>query len=408
MRRLIAALTVFLVGTACAPAQSSYVVGAVYPTGGAQGEGGMEEWRGVQLAAEFVNAHGGVDGRPIRLRLEKTERREQAPGAIDRLADDGVELVVGSYGSTISQPAAKAAARRGLFYWETGAVGELGMQLAPSEPVFRYPASGIVLGREAVAFVRDHLKLGRTSGEALRYTVAYADDVYGRAVGGGAIAEIADSKLTLAAKLPYDVATTDYAKLAERIADARTDVLVVAAYLKDGVKMRREVVKRGVPLKANIGTSSSYCMTDFGKLLGDNAVGLFASDKPDGTVPDLKTLRPEAASALRWARKVYQARFKDEFAAPVLTGFAGALGLFAHVLPSVDGTGAEAIARAARAVDVPRGGLPDGGGLRFGTSGADAGANRRATHVIWEWVAPRKRAVVWPPELASHDIVAPR
>lgn len=404
MRRLVAIVALVLVAGACAKSENAFVVGAVYPTGGAQGEGGIEEWRGVQLAAEFANAHGGVDGRPIRLRLEKAERREQAPGAVAKLADAGIDVVLGSYGSTISQPAARAAARRGLVFWETGAVGDLGMELAPSQPVFRYPSSGVVLGREAVAFVQDHLDLG----PRLRYAVAYADDVYGRSVGSGALDEIADRGLLLSAKLPYTVATANYEKLAERIADTKTDVLVVAAYLKDGVALRKAVVKRGVPLKANIGTSSSYCMTDFGKMLGSEAVGLFASDKPDGGVPDPSKLKGEASAALRWARETYAKRFHDEFSAPVLTGFSGAFGLFRHVLRAAKGQDARSIVAAARKVDVRRGALPDGGGLRFGTRGPNAGANQRATHVIWEWVAPRKRAVVWPPEVASHAIVPPR
>jgi hypothetical protein len=143
-------------------------------------------------------------------------------------------------------------------------------------------------------------------------------------------------------------------------------------------------------------------------MLGKEAVGLFASDKPDGDVPDPSKLDGEAAAALRWAKRIYAKRYSDEFSAPVLTGFSGALGLFRHVLPEAAAQTPEAIVAAAREVDVPRGGLPDGGGLKFGTKGSDAGANRRATHVIWEWVAPRKRAVVWPPEVASHDIVAPR
>ncbi len=406
MRRVVVALCLALVAPACAVGERAFVVGAVYPTGGAQGHGGIEEWRGVELAAEFANMRGGVRGRPVRLKLEKTERREQAPDAVDRLADDGVEVVLGSYGSTISQPAAKAAVRRGLVFWETGAVGELGMELGVADgtqPVFRYPNAGQYLGRQAVAFVHDRLELG----DDLRYTVAYADDVYGRSVGGGALEEIRDRGLTLAEELPYVVATADYAELARRIADAKTDVLVVAAYLEDGVKLRKQIVKRDVALKANIGTSSSYCMTSFGGALGDDAVGLFASDKPDGTVPDLEQLSPEAAEALRWARPVYKERFKTEFSAPVLTGFSGALGLFRHVLPAASSATAHAVAAAARKVDVPRGGLPDGGGLRFGTSGSDAGNNRRATHVIWEWVAPRQKAVVWPPELATHAIVAP-
>lgn len=404
MRRVIAALVFVLVAGACAPSERAYVVGAVYPTAGSQGPGGIEEYRGVQLAAEFANAHGGVDGRPIRIELQPAERREQAPAAVERLADDGVQVVLGSYGSTISRPAADTAIRRGLMYWETGAVGELDMALAPRSGVFRYPNAGEVLGERAIAFVRDRLGLRKD----LRYTVAYADDVYGRSVGGGALGEIRRSKQTLAANLPYNLATVDYRKLVDRIAEAKTDVLVVAAYLEDGVALRREIVRRKLPLLVNIGTSSSYCMREFGKQLGDDAVGLFASDKPNGATPDPAKLSDDGAAALRWLRTAYRERFEDDVTAPVLTGFSGAIGLFRYVLPSASGEDADAVAAAARRVDVPRGTLPDGGGLLFGKRGPDAGANRRATHVIWEWVAKQQREVVWPPALASHEIVPPR
>ena len=57
--------------------------------------------------------------------------------------------------------------------------------------------------------------------------------------------------------------------------------------------------------------------------------------------------------------------------------------------------------RAARSADVALGGLPNGSGLRF-TSGVE---NDRATSVIWEWVKPRTRAIVWPPTYATSPIV---
>ena len=329
-KRLISAFVLVMVAGACAPAERAFVVGAVYPTGGAQGPGGIEEYRGVQLAAEFANAHGGVNGRRIRIELQRAERRENAPRAVDALADDGVQVVLGSYGSTISRPAASAAIRHGLVYWETGAVGELDMALAPRSGVFRYPNAGEVLGERAIAFVRDRLGLR----DDLRYSVAYVDDVYGRSVGSGALDEIRRSGRTLAADLPYNLATVDYGELVEKIAAAKTDVLVVAAYLEDGVALRREIVRRKLPLVVNIGTSSSYCMREFGKRLGDDAVGLFASDKPNGATPDPSELSGEGAAALRWLRTAYRQRFNDDVTAPVLTGFSGALGLFRYVLPA--------------------------------------------------------------------------
>ena len=37
-------------------------------------------------------------------------------------------------------------------------------------------------------------------------------------------------------------------------------------------------------------------------------------------------------------------------------------------------------------------------------SAPDSGANRNASSVIWEWVAPGVRAVVWPPAFATHPV----
>ncbi len=404
MRRLALVVALVAVGASCGPAQPAIVVGAVYPTGGHQGPGGIEEYRGVELAAEYVNRSGGVGGRRVRLELRPAERREQAPYAVDALADDGVKVVLGSYGSTISAPAANAAARRGLVFWETGAVGDLPMAHARTNNAFRFPASGRVLGRQAVTFVRDELELGGAN----TYAVAYVDDVYGRSVGFGAVDEITRSGLRLGAQLPYDLRSVDYESLVDRIAQAGTNVLVVASYLDDAIALRRAVIERGLKLKANIGTSSSYCMLQFGELLGRDAVGLFASDKPDGPAVDAAGLSPDAAKALTWARRSYPKRFDTVMTAPALSGFSGALALFRFVLPRArDGTSGE-IARAARAADVPLGGLPNGSGLWFGASPGEAKANQRATSVIWEWVAPKTRAVVWPPSRATHAVVPPR
>jgi branched-chain amino acid transport system substrate-binding protein len=410
MRRLGFALALFaIVGgvLAVARAPDSVTIGAVYPTGGGQGRGGIDEYRGVRLAAEYVNARGGAGGRRVRLALAPADSADQAPGAVDRLARAGVPAILGSYGSTVSRPAADKAQRRGVVFWETGAVGQLSMAALSGDRVFRFAPTGGSLGRAAVSFAREVLlpRLGRDPG-ALRYGVTYVDDLYGRAVGLGAIDEIRGRGMTLAGTFPYELASADYRDLVRRIAAARVDVLFVSAYLDDGVKIRKETVRQRVPLAASVGTSSSYCMHEFGQALGRDAVGLYASDKPDGHVLDPRRLAPEAAAALRWARAEFERRYRHEMTAPALTGFAGAWALFRHVLTRAGAFSPAAIARTARAVSLPVGSMPNGSGLSFAPAGTPTAAeNRRATSVIWEWVAPGTRAVVWPPAFATDPVV---
>jgi branched-chain amino acid transport system substrate-binding protein len=400
-------LPLLLLATTCSRGVDPIVIGAVYPTGGGQGTGGVEEYRGLALAAEMVNAAGGVAGRPIEIRLEPADSAEGAPRAVERLVARGAAVVAGSYGSTISLPAAEAAASRGVVYWETGAVGGLSMGAAAGEWAFRFPPTGSSLGRAAVAFMAETL-LRRLPGapppDDLRWGVAYVDDVYGRSVGLGALAEIAGRGLGASVELPYALVSFDPTAVARTIHRAGVDVLVVSAYLEDGVALRRALVAEGVPLVASIGTSSSYCHPEFGALLGEDAVGLFASDKPDGDVVDPAALSRRAGEVLHRARTQYRDRHGAPMSGAALSGFAAGWALFHHVLPHARDLSAAAVAGAIRRARLPVGALPNGSGLAFQGSGPDAGMNLRATSVIWEWVEPGVREVVWPPAFATGPL----
>jgi branched-chain amino acid transport system substrate-binding protein len=382
-------------------------IGAIYPLSGTQGMGGIDEYHGVEVAAELANQDGGVSGRPIVLDQVDVPEADAAPGAIQALAERGVDLVLGSYGSTISSPAAAAAAGRGSLFWETGAVGKLAGP-GGGDLVFRVAPTGGLLGRNAIAFVADQLapRLHRRA-SSLRFAVAAVDDVYGRAVADGATAELRDRGLELTAEVVYDPRRLDPARVVRRVAAGRPDVLFVVAYLEDGVALRREQVRQHLPLLASIGTSSSYCMPEFGARLGRDAVGLFASDKPDTHGINPHGLLPEARTLLERADAAYQAAYGHSMSAAALAGFSGAWALFRHVLPAARSLAPAEVAAAARAASVPAGGLPNGSGVAFARPGGpDPGANLRAASVIWEWTEVNRREVTWPPQFATAPIAA--
>ncbi len=412
MRRLSVLVTVTALVAVAAGAcgrsdsPSPLVVGAIYPTTGSQAPGGSEEARGVDLAVEWANAHGGVHGRPLKLAALDTPSAEAVPTAMESLRRRGISVVIGSHGSPISAVAADVATETGMSFWETGAVGEVGPDTAGSRNFFRLSPMGANLGRAAISFVRDELATKLAAAVPLRFAVAYVDDAYGRAVGEGAAAD-AQAGGALVGTFPYDATTTDFTALAGQIGDVHPDVLFVSAYLDDGIALRRAVVAAGIPLAANIGTSSSYCMPSFGEALGDAAVGLFASDKPDAADVRPDALSDEGRRSLAWVTKRYQDRYHQAMEAPALSGFANASALLTHVLPAAASLRVDAVAAAAGRVKLARGTLANGAGLDLAPPDApDAGANRNAAGVIWEWVAPRTRAVVWPPAYATHPIVA--
>jgi branched-chain amino acid transport system substrate-binding protein len=407
MRRTLALVlaTAFVAAGACASREEPLRIGAVYPLSGTQGPGGIDEFRGVRVAVELVNSDGGIDGRPVELVPVDVPAGDAAPAAIERLDEAGVRFVLGSYGSTISAPAADAAASRGLLFWETGAVGEMSGEGA-GRLVFRVAPSGAVLGRNAMAFVADEYgpAMGIDASE-LRYAVTLVDDAYGRAVAQGALDELSVRDYTLASEIAYDPRDVDMSALVRELAASEPDVLFVSAYLDDAVAMRREMVAQGLDVLVGIGTSSSYCMPEFGNALGAEAVGLFASDKPDSDSVNAEGLRAEGRALLERAEVAYADRFGGSMSAAALAGFSGAWALLHHVLPSATMLTPEAVADAANAIDLPDGSLPNGSGLRFGEPGSSAaGANLLASSVVWQWQAPGENAVVWPARYATSPI----
>jgi branched-chain amino acid transport system substrate-binding protein len=409
MKRTLLAIVVCastIASVSCGHDPAPIRIGAVYPLSGSQGPGGRDEYQGVDLAVRLVNEDGGVGGRQVVLDPVDVASGDEAPAAIDGLADRGIGLVLGSYGSTISQPAAAEAARRGLLFWETGAVGSMAPPDVAGSLFFRVAPSGGVLGSDAVSFIARRLApMLQRSAASLRFGVVSVDDVYGRSVGAGAVREIRALGLRFAGRVVYDPRHLDADALVRRIAPSRPDVLFVAAYLDDGIALRRAMVRQRLPLVANIGTSSSYCMPAFGRTLGADAVGVYASDKLDSEYVDPSGLTPSGRAIYRRASEAYEERYGVEMSAAALAGFSSAWALLHEVLPSASDPTPASVAAAALRTRLPIGSLPNGSGLDFGAPGTtDAGSNLRAMSVIWEWVAPGERAVVWPPRFATNPV----
>ena len=119
--RIAAAVLVLAAGCTGPDGADTLTIGAIYPISGVQGPGGLEEANGARLAVELANERGGVHGRPVRLELLDVDRGDAASRALDQLRRRGADVVLGTYGSTISAPAAVAAQRAATGRWSVPA-----------------------------------------------------------------------------------------------------------------------------------------------------------------------------------------------------------------------------------------------------------------------------------------------
>jgi len=378
---------------------NALVLGAIYPLTGPQAPGGRDELAGVQAALQLAES-SGVLHRQVQLRVIDAVTPDAASAAVDRLVkQDHVPAILGTYGSTLSAAASARAEQLKTIYWETGAVAD--PITAQRRYVFRTVTTGSSLGREAVTFTHDVL-IPHSGLKSPRAVVVQVDDVYGHSVGGGEVDLARQLGIDVVDVVTYNPSAFDAGAVAARVAADRADYLWDVSYLSDGVAIWQAIVQQKVPLLAAIGTSSAFCMPDFGRQLGSDAIGVYAADKPDANA-SLAALSPAGRELLGRAKAAYARTGHDAMSIPAVAGFVGAWTLFDNVLGPMTGpVTPDSIRAAALRVDVPTGESINGGGVRFGQDGSlDEGQNTRAAAVVGQWQGVQNMQIVYPAAYAT-------
>ena len=403
--RQLAAIGLVLACAACATAPSpggvaSIKVGALFPLTGPQAALAKQQYAGVQIARDFANADGGIAGVPIALVANDLTSEADAADRVQELKAQGVKVIMGAYSSSLSMPVSAAAQTNGLLYWEAGAVAD--QLTGRGYPlVFRVGATGQNLGTMSSHFAAVVLapRLSK-SPSSLRMVIVHNLDGYPTSVAL-AVAQQADREgIPVVANVVYDAHVPDWASVLAQVRAATPNILVLASYIADGVDFRRAMLKNGLHVDAFIGSTMAQCVPDFGAMLGADAIGVFAADRPPhGFNPDALTDTGRAIYA-RFAA-AYRTEFGSDPTEEALAGFSAAWTLFHYVMPRSHHLDATGMAAAARTIDLPDGTLANGAGVKFATTEDAMGQNTRAASVIWQWQGVRHSVTVYPPVFAT-------
>lgn len=162
----------FLAGTlivlACRPGREAQTAGTTgdIPIGfygaltGSEAAFGTATVNGVKIAADEINAAGGVLGRPIRLVIEDDQgRAEEAASVVTKLVTaSNVEALIGENSSNQSLAAAPIAQANGVPMISPSSTNPKVTE--KGEYIFRVCFTDPLQGKALAAFVRNELKLG--------------------------------------------------------------------------------------------------------------------------------------------------------------------------------------------------------------------------------------------------------
>lgn len=398
VRRTVLLLLAFFVAAAAvatpyAWAQDPIRLGALYPRSGSLALLGEESWRGAEIARQLRNQNGGILGREIMFVNADVPNVNAARADAERLiSQERLQLLFGTYSSALSMAATEVAARRGVTFFELGAISDP-ITGRGYQTVFRTNPQALLFARTQMRFIVEWLagQLGKAPSE-IRLAIAHEDSDYGTSVADNMRREAQAAGLAIVSEQPYNASSADLSSVILQLRSANPDVIVAVSYAQDAILFWRQANELGlrVPL---IGTGGGHSLASFYEALGPLADGVFNVDFTQYEVNTAFT------PGLEEFVRLYESTFGESpRSGHSLANFMGANVVF-DIIERAGGSLAPAdIRRAAMEYEREPGTTATGWGVKFDENGQ----NVRAEALVTQW-RDGKLVTIWPEDAAVME-----
>ena len=260
-------------------------IGVTMPVTGQFANMGIPELEGIRAAAYVVNQNGGINGRQVELVEADVPDVAAAKGETDRLINqENVDLVVGTYSSTLSVAVAETCNRYNKVYFELSSYGTA-ISRSGFETTVRWSASADqvadMLINELVMKVAPE-KLGKDVKD-LKIAFVNEDGVWGTDNVAACKVLLESNGLSdnIVAEEPYSADTKDLSTLILKLKSIEDiDILFLFAYEQDGILFVRQSKELGFDVPVIAGGGGGSGMAGFGETLGSMATGIISADFP--------------------------------------------------------------------------------------------------------------------------------
>lgn len=384
--------------SAPAPAKTDPVrIGLLLPVSGSLAMLGDESYRGAKLALEKLNNEGGILGRPVEFVFADVPDPDAARSEAERLiTKEKITVIMGTYGSGLCIAASEVAERYGVPYLECGGIADAIVERG-YKYIFRYVPSARDDGRQTTRFIATAVaeRLGMKPSD-ISIAIVYEDGTYGTSVGDGAEAEAKAQGMPIVLKEAYPSKSTDLSALALKIKEANPVALSLTSYINDATLLWQSLKNIGFEPTIMIGHGGGHAMTDLRDAVGGCAT-LFNAD-PAGF-----TANPAGSPGIEELIAAYEAEYNQFPRSCHSALHYGGLLMLAKFIEKAGSEDSEAIAKAARELEIPEGSDVNGWGWKVD----ERGQNITAYFSIMQWGEDGVLRCVFPEKMATTDFVVP-
>lgn len=266
--------------TGAALAAEGIKVGVLLPLTGAQAKFGEIEKRSFEMAAEEINAKGGVNGRKIELLFEDdTGKPDVGRSGMEKLISrEKVPVITGGYSSSVTAAAAPVAQRFQVpFVICTGSADDI------TEKGYNYIFRINQFASEYPNAVESFLK--EVAKDVKTVALLYENSSFGQSSSKSFEEDAKRLGLKIVVKEGYQAGAIDFKPILTKVKAANPDMIYMVSYVMDASLLMRQSKELRINPKMFVGGGAGFTLPEFAKSAGDAANGVFSATLWIETLP---------------------------------------------------------------------------------------------------------------------------
>lgn len=271
-------------------------VGIVLPLTGEQAKFGEIEQRSFQMAAEEINAKGGVKGKKLELLFEDdTGKPDVGRSAVEKLiSQEKVPVLTGGYSSSVTAAVTAVAQQFKVpFLVTTGSADEVTEK--KYDYVFRINPTASEYPASVVTFLQEVAKPKTT-------VILYENSLFGQSSSKSFEEDCNKLGIKVLSKEGYNKGAVDFKPLLTKVKAMNPDLVYMVSYVMDAALLVRQAKELDLNPKLFIGGAAGFTLPEFQKNAGDASEFVYSATLWVDTVP--------YAGAQDYAKK-YLAKYKE-------------------------------------------------------------------------------------------------
>ncbi len=246
-------------------------IGVIQPLSGANAQFGVNCRDGIELAADAINAAGGIKalgGAKVNLVVADASSSPAAAAAVAKrlITQNELTAVLGAFASSLTLAISEITARADIPFLTMSFADEItGRGL---ETVFQMVAKASVIGR---AQVNHTLAIAEAAGGKIdKIAIMYEDTAYGVAQSRGVRKAAREAGVTVVMDEAYPIGVTAVTPLIEKLRVSGAQAVFPLSYLNDSLFIVRSMRQQQIRIPV-VGGAAGYIIPDFEKGLGELA-----------------------------------------------------------------------------------------------------------------------------------------